>query len=243
MSAPYFVRVGEVWQDRVSGAAACPRHTLGLTQLHSYLSDIRYPCIGARAAVKRDALCGQVYPGMADSSSVAALHEALTLFADDLKRCQHNFMTFAALFEGPELASEVHFERVLWEHLQALHDYDAPRNAWDPAVASDPESPSFSFSIAGCAWFIVGLHPHASRQSRRFSMPALIFNAHSQFNALRQLGNYGPMQVAVRSREIAYSGSVNPVLSDFGTQSDARQYSGVNVDADWKCPLIVREPR
>ncbi|MEP6902345.1 MAG: YqcI/YcgG family protein, partial [Actinomycetota bacterium] len=29
----------------------------------------------------------------------------------------------------------------------------------------------------------------------------------------------------------------NPNLSDFGTQSEARQYSGRAVEHEWKCPF------
>lgn len=36
---------------------------------------------------------------------------------------------------------------------------------------------------------------------------------------------------------MAYSGSINPMLEDFGTSSEVYQYSGRKYDAEWRCPL------
>ncbi|MBA3796937.1 MAG: YqcI/YcgG family protein, partial [Chloroflexi bacterium] len=42
-------------------------------------------------------------------------------------------------------------------------------------------------------------------------------------------------------REVALQGSINPMLSDFGTRSEARQYAGREVDEEWRCPFTKRE--
>jgi hypothetical protein len=47
------------------------------------------------------------------------------------------------------------------------------------------------------------------------------------------------MQQTIRRRDIALQGSTNPMLSDFGEQSEARQYSGRAVDAGWSPPFKV----
>ena len=83
-------------------------------------------------------------------------------------------------------------------------------------VSREPESPDFSFSVGGIAYFVVGLHPGASRAARRFCRPALVFNPHEQFERLRSDGRYYAMQSIIREREIARHGSINPMLSDFG---------------------------
>jgi len=57
-----------------------------------------------------------------------------------------------------------------------------------------------------------------------------------QFEKLKEDGRYGKMQITTRSREIAVQGSVNPNLADFGDASEARQYSGREVESDWRCP-------
>jgi FPC/CPF motif-containing protein YcgG len=35
-------------------------------------------------------------------------------------------------------------------------------------------------------------------------------------------------------------GTVNPMLAEFGEQSEARQYSGRDVGEIWKCPFHAR---
>ena len=48
------------------------------------------------------------------------------------------------------------------------------------------------------------------------------------------------MQSIIREREIDRHGSINPMLSDFGSGREAAQYSGRHVDEGWTCPLKVR---
>lgn len=121
--------------------------------------------------------------------------------------------------------------------LQALHRCDQRDFDWAQGVSSDPASSDFSFSIGGRAFFVVGLHPHASRLSRRSPAPCIAFNFHDQFEQLRASGKYDTMQRAIRARDVALQGDVNPVLSRFGESSEARQYSGRAVGANWGCPF------
>lgn len=97
-------------------------------------------------------------------------------------------------------------------------------------------SAKFSLSIASHPFFVIGLHPGASRIARRFRHPALVFNSHRQFEQLRDDGRYGKMQAIIRKRDKLLQGSVNPSLADFGTATEARQYSGRDVGKDWECP-------
>ena len=137
--------------------------------------------------------------------------------------------------------SELEFERALWNRAQSLHDKDAWLGTpWDDAVDPDPEAPDFGLSIGGSAFFIVGLHPHASRKARRFRYPALVFNLHDQFERLRADGRYDKMRERILERDKAWSGSINPMLAEHGSISEARQYSGREVGEDWRCPF---EPR
>jgi FPC/CPF motif-containing protein YcgG len=114
---------------------------------------------------------------------------------------------------------------------------DAVHFEWDPTVSDDPDSPHFSLSIGGRGFYVVGLHPGASRAARRFPVAALVFNLHSQFEALRADGRYGRLRDVITQRDVAYSGSRNPMLAIHGEQSEARQYSGRKVEADWRCPF------
>lgn len=79
--------------------------------------------------------------------------------------------------------------------------------------------------------------------ARRLPSPALVFNSHRQFDRLRADGRYAKMQAATRERDIALQGSINPNLADHGEASEARQYSGRAVDADWICPFRPRARR
>ena len=131
------------------------------------------------------------------------------------------------VFEGPGHLSETHFERHLWRRVQSLTDKDGWQGVEpDPRVDDSPDSPRFSLSFGGEAFFVVGLHPNASRPARRFEAPALVFNLHDQFERLRGEGGYDRLRAAILSRDEALSGSVNPMLANHGEISAARQYSG-----------------
>ena len=152
--------------------------------------------------------------------------------------------SLAAVFAGPRDTDEQRFEALLWSQLQRLHLLDVRRGArWAKDVSRDPDSPQFSLSLGGHPFFVIGLHPGASRLARRTPMPALVFNSHRQFDRLREDGRYAKMQAATRERDMALQGSINPNLADFGTAPETRQYSGRKVEAHWRCPFHVGKPR
>ncbi len=109
-----------------------------------------------------------------------------------------------------------------------------------PGWPTDPDNPHFSLSFGGEAFFVVGLHPNASRPARRFSSPVLVFNLHAQFERLRAEGRYEKLRASILERDTALAGSVNPMLARHGDSSEARQYSGRVVGAEWRCPLQGR---
>ena len=92
-------------------------------------------------------------------------------------------------------------------------------------------------SFGGEAFFVVGLHPHASRPARRFDTPAMVFNLHDQFEQLRATGRYDKLRETIIDRDVALAGSANPMLASHGSISSARQYSGRAVGAEWRCPF------
>ena len=146
------------------------------------------------------------------------------------------------MFEGPGTLDEEGFERHLWERVQSLSDKDAwLGHPLDERVASEPDSPHFSLSFAGEAFFVVGLHPNASRPARRFSSP-VVFNLHAQFEELREAGRYEKLRSSILQRDEALAGSVNPMLARHGEVSEARQNSGRVVDEAWRCPFRPRTP-
>ncbi|MGY3267020.1 guanitoxin biosynthesis heme-dependent pre-guanitoxin N-hydroxylase GntA [Lysobacter sp. HA35] len=209
-----------------------------------HVADARFPCVGAKAALSRGAIQVREYPALGCPRGAERLLDALAEFGESIDALGDDDSTvhsFVAVFDAPIPANEAEFERLLWLQLQHLHDIDRARgNAWAGDVASDPDHPLFSLSLAGHPFFVIGLHPNASRIARRFERPALVFNSHRQFDRLRADGRYAKMQAATRGRDTALQGSINPNLADFGTASETRQYSGRAVEAEWRCPLHVR---
>ena len=205
-------------------------------QFQSRLQDPSFPCVGAKAALAAGHLGFLVAGNLCTADGDSALVERLQDFAATTES-DALFTSQLALYPDTPLLNEVQFERALWQRLQAMHELDASLHAWDPSVSKDPQSPEFSLSIGGRGFYIVGLHPGASRPARRFHCAALVFNLHSQFETLRSDGRYGKLRAAITGRDIAYSGSRNPMLATHGDASEARQYSGRRVDDSWRCPF------
>ncbi|MBA3833398.1 MAG: YqcI/YcgG family protein [Chthoniobacterales bacterium] len=203
----------------------------------SFVAAPTFPCLGAKAAFNAGSYLVSVYDQLASDRSSQALASGLEDFTRSEIRRTNEYATFVAIFRQPRSLGEEDFERLLWLQLQKLHQIDAKRYAWDPSVASDPADQHFSFSFASEALYVVGMHANSSRISRRFPWPALIFNPHEQFERLRSEGKWRRMQAAIRARDFGLQGSVNPMLSDFGEESEAWQYSGRLVDKHWHAPF------
>lgn len=205
--------------------------------------DDAFPCVGARSAFNagRAHLASYGRLGGDEPVQLQALCDALAVFSAAYPNPGLAPVTCVALFDD-DVLDEPDFERRLWRHLQALHRCDRRAFAWASGVGQDPGAVDFSFSIAGRAFFLVGMHPQACRLARRAPLPSIAFNFHGQFEQLRSSGKYDKLQQVIRSRDVALQGSVNPMLSRFGEASEARQYAGRAVDADWACPFSAGGP-
>jgi uncharacterized protein len=151
------------------------------------------------------------------------------------------FQTLVVIFRTSGNLTERRFEKAVWDRLQSLSDKDQ----WlgqpvDPRISTDPEDPHFAVSFGGEAFFIVGLHPNASRPARRFDYPVMVFNLHDQFERLRAEGRYDPLRDTIMKRDEQLAGSMNPMLAQHGQASAARQYSGRQVEDNWVCPFSRR---
>ncbi|MEX0707295.1 MAG: guanitoxin biosynthesis heme-dependent pre-guanitoxin N-hydroxylase GntA [Woeseia sp.] len=210
-----------------------------------FLDGATYPCVGAKSALARGAIETHEFGELGDRGNDRSLADGLVQFVAKIegKACDKDIVhSYVAIFRGPDDMNELRFESSLWSQLWRIHKIDVLAGN-DPAhdVSSDVDSPQFSLSMAGHPFFVIGLHPHASRLARRFSHPAMVFNSHRQFEKLREDGRYVKMQAATRSRDVDLQGSVNPNLADFGDASEARQYSGRKVEAGWRCPYDFKE--
>ena len=198
-----------------------------------------YPCIAAHhAALKNQVFC-MVAMHMGCPADDQRILDFLYGFIDTLHKAEDEFNSAVVLFRQPVTLSEDEFEQYFWRRLQSLADVDAKQYNYDQRVSADITSPQFSFSLKEEAFYIIGLHPSNARPARRFEYPAMVFNAHAQFEKLRQQGHYTRMQQVVRKRDLQYSGSVNPMLADFGEISEIYQYTGKQYDQQWQCPLVI----
>lgn len=145
------------------------------------------------------------------------------------------FASLAVLFPATPMLTEEEFESALWARLIALQKRDA--TDWDSEVSDDPQSPHFAMSFGGHGYYVVGMHPGASRVARRAPFAALVFNSHAQFRALRHAGLFDTIQEVVRARDTKLQGGTNPMLANHGERSEAAQYSGRSVPSDWSCPF------
>lgn len=213
-----------------------------LTEVHAALRDFvlrqEFPCLGARAAFNSGSYALAVYDELTSDSSTADLCRDLFEFTQSEIRRASEYATFVAVFHRPENTDESQFEMAMWQQLQKLNHADAAHYDWDPSVRSDPTDPQFSFSFSGQALYVIGMHPNSSREARRFKWPAMVFNPHEQFEQLRADGKWKRMQETIRERDVELQGTVNPMLSDFGEKTEARQYSGRAVEEDWRAPFV-----
>lgn len=211
------------------------------TAFRDFIQSDDFPCIGAKSAAVRSQITffegAEINRPMDD----LPLYKSLQEFGETLDTDRIDLQTFVAGFDGPRDLTEKDFEAALWNRLQSLHNLDAAAGVdWSDSVSSDPDSPHFSMSVGGRAYFIIGLHPNASRAARRFSQPVLVFNAHDQFMKLREEGKFELMRKTIRERDRALDGDINPMLSDHGQQSETRQYSGRELSPDWTAPIKIR---
>ncbi len=206
-------------------------------QLRQQILGQFYPCIGAHSAFSRKSYRFGLYPDLACDSAVRAVCHDLYGFCHEFPIIDDHFITFIAMFRGPIIQSEQHFEDLLWNQLQAMHSIDSDFFTWDKSVDFNPKNNQFSFSIGGRAMYVIGMHPKSSRLARTVRYPTMVFNLHEQFERLRARGKFETMKKTIRAREMAFQGSINPMLTNFGENSEARQYSGRAVPDNWGCPF------
>jgi FPC/CPF motif-containing protein YcgG len=211
--------------------------------LSELIDEQSYPCIMAKKVSK---LGNMHYLEGIDLEDLAAdsIKKSLTKLyqqIDEISNTQDEYHSIIIEFKNTLVESEIHFEKLLWGYLQALHDEDAKSYRWNKTVDKDPNSSFFSFSIKEESFYIIGMHPKSSRPARRSKYPSIVLNRHSQFERLREKGVFKTVRDTIRKRDTLYSGNLNPMVEDFGKTSETSQYSGRAVDQEsWVCPLKIR---
>ncbi|HIV79255.1 MAG TPA: YqcI/YcgG family protein [Candidatus Sphingomonas excrementigallinarum] len=215
-----------------------PSEPESAAMLRDHIAKTDFPCVGAKAAMARGTLEILGARDIASAWDDLRIHDCLRHFAEHYRAEPQLFRSLAVVFAGPDTLDEAAFERAVWSRIQSLSDKDVWLGQdWDTRVSADPDDPHFSLSFGGEAFFVVGLHPNASRPARRFPRPAMIFNLHDQFEVLRAQGKYETMREKIMTRDEALAGSRNPMLARHGEMSEARQYSGRAVEEGWRCPF------
>ena len=208
------------------------------TALREHVEERSFPCVGAKSALARGTLHIEPAWSITSGWDDNRLHDLLLEWSADYARNPDGLRSIAVVFGGPLTLTEAEFERALWQRIQSLSDKDQWKGqSYDDSVSPDPDDPHFSLSFGGQAYFVVGMHPNASRPARRTPYPTLVFNLHDQFERLREEGRYERMREAILNRDQAIAGDINPMLARHGEASEARQYSGRMVDQDWRCPF------
>ncbi len=205
-----------------------------------FISNSRFPCIAAQITANKKLIklivCNNINSDEQDDHILFHIYK----FISDWEKNKELLQSFAVIFNHPLKVSEIEFEGLLWKRLQSLHNLDSQLYPWDPGVCTNVTDPNFSFSLGNTSFFIVGLHQNSSRKARQFIYPTLVFNLHEQFQILRELGSFEKMRDKIRKRDLKYSGSINPMVTDYGTSSEALQYSGRMTDTNYHCPFSAR---
>ncbi|WP_100259215.1 guanitoxin biosynthesis heme-dependent pre-guanitoxin N-hydroxylase GntA [Qipengyuania seohaensis] len=206
--------------------------------LITHVDQPEFPCVGAKSAKATDNLQIETAWRLTSAWNDIQIHERLLDWSDNYDANPSGLRSLAVVFAGPLDLDEEQFETAMWERLQSLAAKDDWRGQpYSEKVSSDPSDPHFSLSFGKQAYFVVGLHPNASRSARRTPYPTLVFNLHDQFEQLRASQKYERMRQAILQRDAELDGSINPMLARHGEDSEARQYSGRRVSEDWKCPF------
>ena len=138
----------------------------------AFIADSAFPCVGAKSAVAKGTMDILIAQDIRSNWNDRLIYNALTKVAATYREDRALFRSFAVIFNGPCGLTEQEFEHFLWARAESLTNKDT----WlgrphDNRVSDDPQDPHFSLSFNGEAFFIVGLHPAASRPG---FVPALL---------------------------------------------------------------------
>ena len=205
------------------------------SKFNDFILNKNHPCVMAQSVFTDDNYEIKRYPRFGSKLAAAKILDDLKGYLKSYDAKSNKFFTFIAVFDSGNIKNELTFELLLWQQLQAISDLD--KKPWDRSVSSNPKDDQFSFSILGKAFYIIGMHPKSSRAARQTPFPCMVFNLHSQFEELRKMNAYKQVRNRIRKRDKVQNGSTNPMLVDFGHGSEAKQYSGREVDEQWECPF------
>jgi len=232
------IEVGRLYSDAPAlREIDCPHEEDINDEIRSFILRKNYPCVAAiQSVVRHDYVIG-TYGQFGTDTHWHRLRTDLLNFLELQRSTQSRYMSFWAVFATQTPDNELDFENKLWRELSFLSSEEERAVDWGNINSSDTNDPSFCFSLNGVKLFVVGLHPESSRFARRFSRPAMVFNAFSQFEVFEEEGTYAAMVKIIRQNDLKFQGSINPMVLAHGDAWESIQYSGRENPESWKCPF------
>jgi uncharacterized protein len=215
-------------------------HTTDINnEIRALILQENYPCVAAIQSVVRNDYVIGTYGPFGSGTHWHTLRVDLLNFLALQRATQSRYLSFWAVFTAQQQSpdNEIEFEDKFWRELSLLSSEEERSVDWGTIHSSDPNDPSFCVSLKGEQLFVVGLHPQSSRFARRFSRPAMVFNAFSQFETFEKEGTYAAMVKTIRQHELKFQGSINPMVLAHGDAWESIQYSGREHPDSWKCPF------
>ncbi|MBP0903169.1 guanitoxin biosynthesis heme-dependent pre-guanitoxin N-hydroxylase GntA [Mariniflexile gromovii] len=201
----------------------------------NFILNKKHPCIMANSVFAMNNYQLKIYDDIHSDYVINPILLNIESYLNNYDYDSKEFESLIICFKDNKFETELEFEKALWDFLQKIHNQDD--KPWDENVSSDPNDPNFSFSIKGKAFYIIGMHPNSSRLARKAPYCTIVFNLHWQFEKLREMGIYQRVKKRIRQRDKKLQGFINPVLADFGSDTETKQYSGREVKQEWKCPF------
>lgn len=208
----------------------------GAANIKNLVTQPHYPCVAALRSYHQDDYHVGFYGQLGEGDRWGELRNDLHFYLQEQKESDSTYLTFWAMFSGAEY-SEEDFEARMWRQLSLLTSIEDADQDWGTVAERDPAHPKFRFCLAGSEFFVVGLHPKASRLARQFPVPAMVFNVFSQFDKLKKLSQFDQMVTVNRKRDEQFQGTVNPMAAQYAEKWESIQFSGKQNPSHWRCPF------
>lgn len=137
----------------------------------------KHPCLTVKTVLNTNPGHFRIYTHLGSFSTARKMFRDITLFLAATGMDRESQQSFVAVFTGEKDYSEIAFELLMWQQLQALQECDS-NTGWNDHDTDRHEGTSFSFNVAGRAFRVAGMHPQSSCMVRRSPFPALVFNLH-----------------------------------------------------------------
>lgn len=207
----------------------------------SFIAGDGFSCTGGKATRNRMTFRSGFHAAQGSREAAQTLAAHLYRFQEERKAenpaLPFLYCVYAAFFDGPEVSSEKHAHDLVWRQLQALHDTDMEKHGYAEDASADVTSMDFAYSVGAECFMVPSLNPFASRLTRRYKRPVMVFIPREQFHHIYDNGIYKKMQEVIRAHDIRMQGTCNPMLDLHETASDAVTFSGMAVASAAECPF------